>query len=355
LRKGSIFLLLVLASGSFRQALAGITPGDSLLPVRASGVVADVGGSPELRVAVERGASVGFAEEKAVEAELGEIELGYSTTGDHRRALNHLLKMAGAGMAGSGTIGWSRKVRYRLFDDLARVSARLRLYPLAMKCYYNASRQTTGLPPDSSFYRGEPVEESVPVCIDSIRGAFADGKEAVAYALLVAVKQPSPGKRKAFTHFSNVGHTFITLIKYNRDSSAVCRSFGFYPKKSGALDATPLHPGARSVIKDDSRHEWDELAGKFITGKQFSKIIEVLQSYDHKIYNLNHSNCTDFGLTMALVGGIRIDGTTGRWPLGRGNNPGAAGQSLLEGRVGNAGPEDAEPLFVASDHVPGRW
>jgi hypothetical protein len=223
-----------------------------------------------------------------------------------------------------------------------------------MKCYYDASQQEDGLLADSMYYRGDTIAESEPVQIDSILWAFDDGKEAVAYALLVEIKQPMPGKRKAFTHLNNVGHTFITLIKYNRDSSVVCRSFGFYPKKAGVLDATPVHPSSPSVIKDDARHEWDELAGKFISRRQFLRILDILPAYDHRVYNLNHSNCTDFGLMMAEVGGIRIDKTAGHWPLGRGNNPGSTGQSMLEGKLGATDPEDVEPLFVASGLMSGR-
>lgn len=329
MKSSSVTLLLVLAA--FRQAWAGPGPvsGDSLLPVRTGWTI--------------------LREEKAVEAELMEIESDYPTTFDHRRALNRLLKMASPGVS-----GWSRRVRYRLFDDLARVSARMRLYPLAMKCYYNASRQADELLPDSIDSHNDTVAESVPVPIDSICSAFDDGREAIAYALLVEVKQPSPGKRKAFTHFSNVGHTFITLIKYNRDGSVICRSFGFYPNKAGPLDATPIHPSSPSVIKDDARHDWDELAGKFISRRQFDKILAILPAYDHQVYNLNHSNCTDFGLMMAGVGGIRIDRTTGHWPLGRGNNPGSAGQSMLEGKLANADLQDAEPLFLANVPMPGR-
>jgi hypothetical protein len=319
LKRASIFIVFVLALG---QTRASPGPGDSLLPVRAGWTV--------------------LHEERAVEAELVEIEMGDHATGDHRRALNRLLKMARPGAS-----GWSKRVRYRLFDDLARAAAKLRLYPLAMKCYYNASRQEDGLLPDSIYYREDPVAESAPVRIDSIRKAFADGKEAIAYALLVEVKQPIPGKRKAFTHLSNVGHTFITLIKYNSDGSIVCRSFGFYPHKVGPLDATPVHPSSSSVIKDDSKHDWDELAGKFISGRQFDKILGVLGSYDQRVYNLNYSNCTDFGLEVAGVGGIRIERTWGHWPLGRGNNPGSAGQSMLEGKTVNTDTEDVQPLFVS--------
>jgi hypothetical protein len=108
------------------------------------------------------------------------------------------------------------------------------------------------------------------------------------------------------------------------------------------------------VIKDDSRHDWDELAGKFISRRQFEKILAILPSYDHRGYNLNHDNCTDFGLTMAGVGGIQIEKTAGHWPLGKGNNPGSAGQSLLEGKLGNTDPADIEPLFVASGAILNR-
>ena len=322
MKKAPMLLFLALVSYGHLRADPLPGPGDSLLPVRTNLVVS--------------------SDEHFVETELEEIESGYLVTGDHRRTLNKLLKMFGSQQG-----GWNKRMRYRLYDDLAHVSARLRLYPLAMKCFYNASRQADGLPADSSLYRGDTVAESMPIAADSIRLAFADGRDAVAYALLVEVKQPVPGKRKAFTHINNVGHTFITLIKYNRDSSVISRSFGFYPYKGGMLDATPLHPNSPSVIKDDSRHEWDELAGKFITERQFHKIIEALQTYEGKVYNLNHRNCTDFGLTMAGIGGIGIERSIGPWPLGRGNNPGSAGQSMLEGKVSNLDLVDTEPLFVA--------
>lgn len=315
-------ILLFLSMVGYGHLRAHPAVGDSLLPVRVNLLIAST--------------------EKAAETELQEIESGYRVTGDHRRALSKLLSMFGSEKG-----GLNRRMRCRLYDDLARVSARLRLYPLAMKCYYNASRQADGLPGGSELYRSDTAAESMPVAIDSILLAFEDGKEAAAYAVLVEVKQPAPGKRKAFTHFNNVGHTFITLIKYNGDNSVVCRSFGFYPHKDGMLDATPLHPTSPSVIKDDSRHTWDELAGKFISVRQFHKILNILSSYDHALYDLNDHNCTDFGLTMAGIAGIRVDRTIGHWPLGRGNNPGSAGQSMLEGKVSNAEAVDEEPLFVA--------
>jgi hypothetical protein len=171
-------------------------------------------------------------------------------------------------IGGVKAVVWSRKLRFRFYNDLAKVSARLKLYPLAMKCYYNAVHvagegDTTGLAMEEDAYAevsaggggapavrwdGAPAgggngamlvrpemalgARSEPIKIVDLLAAFADGKEASYYAILAEVKQPVPGKRKAFTHINNVGHMFIKLIKYNKDKSTVCRSFGFYPRKS---------------------------------------------------------------------------------------------------------------------------
>ena len=318
-------LILLLAITGASRALAGPSPRvDSLLPVRLTLI-------PALR-------------DKAVDAELTAIEQG-----NQHEAFVSLITMV------HKTTIRSTPTRRRLFLDLAKVSSRLRLYPLTMKCFYNITAQTDDLPQDSTLYRDQSVAESVPVNLDSIRSAFADGKQAIAYALLLHIKQPVAGKRKAFVHLSNVGHTFITLIKYNRDNTVVCRSFGFYPQKSTLLSATPLHPSSPSVFKNDSRHQWDETAGKFISARQFDTIIGSLQAYDHKTYNLNHANCTDFGLEMARIAGIRLNRTIGHWPLGKGNNPGSAGQSMLEGNLTNSDPLGPDALFVSFNNIPERF
>jgi hypothetical protein len=222
-----------------------------------------------------------------------------------------------------------------------------------MLCYYNACKAETELPGDSGLYRVLPVAESVPIEVDSLIAGFRDGRVADFYAVLLEIKQPSAGKRKAYAHINNVGHSFITLIKYNRDGSIVTRSFGYYPQKSGFLSATPLQPSARGVFKDDSRHDWDEAAARLLSSGQFEAILQVLKSYDHRRYHLNRSNCTDFGLDAALVAGIAVGETSGSWPLGHGNNPGSAGQSLLEGKVADLGASSEGLLMIdniARDH-----
>jgi hypothetical protein len=307
------------------------------------------------------------------------------------------------------------KAGYRLFSDLAGVSARLKLYSLAMRCYYKALEyrhpgmlsgyriplfiypDTThgvagddrmlaqadsdliGDPgedgiSDSSFEEHLPATDSglyafdnytrgaqnrVPVesplvKISEILASFEDGKQARSYALILQVKQPLPGKRKAFTHINNVGHMFVTLIKYNVDHSVVTRSFGFYPHKTNFFAGTPIHPGSAATFKDDAQHDWDEVVGKFVSHRRFYKIIDLLKQYDRLSYNLNRNNCTDFGLSVAALGGIRIANTRGRWPLGKGNNPANAGQSILEERFQNVDPDYGEPLFTDHNLASGK-
>jgi len=148
-----------------------------------------------------------------------------------------------------------------------------------------------------------------------------------------------------------VGHMFITLIKYNTDSSCVSRSFGFYPHKDNLVSATPISPSSSPVFKDDALHDWDEAIGKFISRKRFEKIIRLITHYEYRSYHLNKNNCTDFGLYAAAVAGIAIKNTYSSWPFGSGNNPANAGQSILEGKFMNADTQNKQGLFICADVV----
>ena len=262
------------------------------------------------------------------------------------------------------------KAGYKLFGSLAVLSAKKKLYALAMQCYRKAceyrrkaalSWSPSPLVVDSSSVPEWPEDNPLPIAghagnavvsppvkARDILISFSDGKTALSYALIVHVKQPVPGKRSSFTHINNVGHMFITLIKFNSDNSVVSRSFGFYPHKTNLFSATPLHVQAAPVFKDDALHDWDEVVGKFISAERFSRILGIIERYARTTYNLNRNNCTDFGLSVAATGGISIAETMGSWPLGKGNNPGNAGESMLEGKFHNTDMDETEPLFVSS-------
>jgi hypothetical protein len=288
-----------------------------------------------------------------------------------------------------------KKRGHKFYYHLANIFTRLKMYPLAMKCYFktlpaadeniNLSADTAALKTfyqqssdpsvvlidtvnrpsvddlmtinrkdeqmlitDTIGYINNSREvESKPEQVCNITDPFDDGKKASAYALMIHIQQPLSGRRKIFVKLNKVGHTFITLIKYNTDSTFVSRSFGFYPKKDHFLSATPLFPSSTPVFKNDELHNWDETIGKFITEKRFKKILQVVKDYEQKRYHLSKNNCTDFGLTLAGTAGIKIMDTTGHWPLGHGNNPASAGQSVLEGKVLNT--DSKGSLFICND------
>nr|WP_221452736.1 hypothetical protein [Mucilaginibacter sp. FT3.2] len=278
--------------------------------------------------------------------------------------------------------------KVKLYYRLANVFARLRLYPLAMKCFFKTIRQNTisedallarpnvDLPvldgitqqpldnssylainaKDDSLFINNPrptdlsdktEKKSKAITYKHITETFNDGKNAAAYALLFQVKQPVPGKPKVFK-LANTGHTFITLIKYNTDSSSVSVSFGFYPQKDNLIfSATPWNPSCSGTFKNDNNHNWDEVVGRFISKRRFDRIMKLIKDYDGLDYHLSKNNCTDFALKAASFAGFGVAETTANWPLGHGNNPGTTGQGILLGTVyGTNGTSD---LFVDYD------
>lgn len=247
---------------------------------------------------------------------------------------------------------------------LANLFTRLRLYPLAMKCFLKTMQPgidsigTANIPitaNDDSLVEKESLlaadtnkeVSSKPISSDAIAETFNDGKTAIAYAMIFHVKQPVRGKPRIFK-LANTGHTFITLIKYNSDSTYASISFGFYPKKDNPLSATPIIPSTSSTFKDDSEHQWDEVLGKFISRRRFNKILALTQQYHNIAYHLCKNNCTDFGLKAAALAGLDVWQTKGSWPLGSGNNPGITGQSLLEGKFNNADTGDRRNLLITN-------
>lgn len=193
--------------------------------------------------------------------------------------------------------------------------------------------------------------ESERIAPETIVEAFLDQKEASHYALALLIKQPIPGQKNTNTGLGEVGHSFITLIKYNKDQSAVSKTFGFYPEEGQLIPVNPVMPKANSVIKDDAYHTWDQLLGKFVTKEQFEKILEYI---DHNIsnqYHLSDYNCSDFALILAQIGNIKIENTIGKWPLGKGDNPGYIGQSILSGNYFNIDTKTKEGLFTCSNNL----
>ncbi|WP_413669608.1 hypothetical protein ACEN9X_06415 [Mucilaginibacter sp. Mucisp86] len=304
-----------------------------------------------------------------------DLESELDTHAGRKKVLGYLKELS-AGNTGEGNYN---QARVKSYYKLANVFAKLHLYPLAMKCFFRAMvSKKEGAPAaadslntdtagrqlhlnsglltinanDDSVFVNSPVrlkdkkeKKSKSITYNRILNTFNDGKKAAAYALLFHVKQPKPGKPTVFVR-ANTGHTFITLIKYNTDSTTVSVSFGFYPKKDNIFSATPWEPETSGTFKNDEAHKWDEVMGKFITERRFKRILKLTQQYDGLEYHLSKNNCTDFALQAASYAGFGVTNSKGSWPLGHGNNPGTTGQSIIAGGIYD---NDKADLFVDFD------
>jgi len=243
---------------------------------------------------------------------------------------------------------------------LAGVLTHMKLYALAMKCFFktlgtdslvngdlaltNTDTKVieTHLQPDSAI---KDDVSSKFVNAAQIIETFHDGKKAMAYAMIFHVRQPVRGKPKVHK-LAYTGHTYVTLIKFNTDSSYTSMSFGFGPKKDNPLSATPLAPSSSSTLRDDLTYPWDEVIGKFISRRRFEKILQLAQQYDGLAYHLNKNNCTDFGLKAAQLAGLEVKDTKAKWLLGGGNNPGTTGESILLGKFVNSDTGSFDRLYI---------
>jgi len=329
-----------------------------------------------------------------VKALLG-VSDAYISFGHNRKAfiqLRRLLKM-------KHQAGDENAVAH-LYYNMAVVMARIKNYPVALSCFYKAGNMVPQFAfkkkhgrmraVDSSFRLSEqgpvPNEDSadteepeafsdsmidasllaldtlqIPdrikdssatvVNSESVIDAFADNKKGSAYAVAIHIKQPVAGKKKAFFKLGQVGHMYITLIKFNEDKTVVSKTFGFYPQKGSLFPVNPLFPSIQATLKNDAVRNWDEMIGRFVTQKNFTRILSFIDESLDKDYHLSKFNCSDFALGVAGLADIQIEETSGTWPLGRGNNPGCAGQSVLSGKFKNLETNSLRGLFACTNNL----
>ncbi|HJV19535.1 MAG TPA: tetratricopeptide repeat protein [Sediminibacterium sp.] len=332
--------------------------------------------------------------QKSLEAEvraLNKISDSYIAVGQSKNALKQLRRLLKL-----KDLSTDENAVSHLYYNLAVVLARMKNYPAALSCFYKAGntearhlfkmRRKRFLYLDSSYYLFqanteetettdhlvfndslidgalsglEQVADSLqqnnavaePISAGSLIDAFMDQKRAASYAVAIHVKQPAAGKKNVFAGLGNVGHMFITLIKFNKDRSSVTRTFGFYPEKGLLIPVNPIFPNSPAVLKNDQQRSWDEMVGRFVSQRDFTRILEFIDKNSNTSYHLNRFNCSDFALAIGGLANIRIAETTGKWPLGKGNNPGSTGQSILAGRFLNMETNSKTGLFACTNNL----
>jgi len=117
----------------------------------------------------------------------------------------------------------------------------------------------------------------------------------------------------------DVGHTFISISQ-----NGITRTLGFYP--DGGIKPK-ISNDANGILVDDSEHPYDVSASRNISAGQLTSLLTSIESYGID-YNLEHNNCSDFGLFMVNQRGFNLSDSSGNWPGGSGTNLGNLGQDL---------------------------
>jgi len=163
------------------------------------------------------------------------------------------------------------------------------------------------------------------------------------YQVTVAVDQPDPGQRTAWTltpgglsgssqasNLVDVGHAFLILTE-TYGNTTITRNVGFYP----ASAITPHSPSAQGVLNDDDYHLYN-ISGSFtLTNAQFFSILNFISQGNSPgyLYNLNTNNCTTFVINAVAQAGIYLPMTIGTWQGGMGADPGDLGEDIRSGKT----------------------
>jgi hypothetical protein len=163
------------------------------------------------------------------------------------------------------------------------------------------------------------------------------------YKVTVAVDQPEPGQRTAWTltpgglsgssqasNLVDVGHAFLILTE-TYGNTTITRNVGFYPSSA----VTPHSPSAQGVLNDDDYHLYN-ISGSFsLTNAQFFSILNFISQGNSPgyLYNLNTNNCTTFVINAVSQAGIYLPMTIRAWQGGMGADPGDLGEDIRSGKT----------------------
>ena len=216
--------------------------------------------------------------------------------------------------------------KYRNYDYA--IGRFMSVDPLAEKYPYNGVYNFS----ENRVIDARELEGLEAVNADNVVEIFNDNKEAENYRMIIYVDQPGSGGDRdtyeinSITETPDVGHTFVKLVKENKDGTTTSYTFGFYP--SGGVDLN--NKTTRGIIYNDEDHQYDVSWETSVNKEQFNKMIKYIGSEETTTYDLDDYNCTDFVIQMAKSGGIKLPDTQGKWPFGGGSNPGDFGEDLME-------------------------
>jgi hypothetical protein len=165
------------------------------------------------------------------------------------------------------------------------------------------------------------------------------------YTVTLAIQQPVPGTRDAWTIVSggptgstqasnifNVGHTFLIFTE-SYGNTTITRNIGFYP----AVTVRPSSPSSSGEFSDDENHPYNISGSYTVNNAQFYQMLNFVESVNSSsyLYNLNSNNCSTFAINTLAQAGFNLPRTVGTWPGGSGNDPGDLGEDIRTGNIPN--------------------
>ncbi len=117
-------------------------------------------------------------------------------------------------------------------------------------------------------------------------------------------------------------HTFVGI-----EQNGIIRNLGFYPDNGGAANLIASQNGE---IHDNSNSPYHVSITIDITASQLDDVITYIENYP-STYDLNNYNCSDFGIAVALEGGLVLPATNGSYGIFfEGRNPSDLGEDMRE-------------------------
>lgn len=158
------------------------------------------------------------------------------------------------------------------------------LHSVIINCY----SQKNGYLKDPNFI----ITPSVPISLSHEIKVFNDSTADAAYFIAIAADVPNNKKPMKVTYQLEPGHLFLILQKIT-GTDTINKVFGFYPLN----DATLLYKKkVNSVIKDNSKRQYDVELKKPVSKEQFKIAINTALGYAKRKYHINDFNCYDYAL-----------------------------------------------------------
>ncbi|MBO0322516.1 hypothetical protein J0X14_09415 [Muricauda sp. CAU 1633] len=144
--------------------------------------------------------------------------------------------------------------------------------------------------------------------------------------ITIYADQPKPNSSDAYINVGSifrpqyvVGHTFVSIEQGGNTSV-----FGFYPDG----DPDPFNRSMPGIFGNDQREVYDVSISRTVSGSTLQRILNTTYNYTNSQYDLNTKNCTDFGITIGNIAGLKLPQSDGTWLGGGGSNPGALGENM---------------------------